>query len=112
MTASVLEYATKGEARIARRLVRAALADGYSLSVYDGEEWTVKRATKSAPVLEALCSTGSDTLRLRDADGNHVGSFLLIWGNDESGEELLADYSDNDLCNRLAAIVNGETVDA
>ena len=112
MTASVLEYATKGEAAVARHLVRAALAGGYSLSVYDGEEWTVKRATKAAPILEALCSTGADVLRLRDTDGNPVGSFSLVWGNDETGEELLSDYSDNELCDRLAAIAYGETIDA
>ncbi len=33
--------------------------------------------------------------------GDVVGSFWLIYGNDESGEELISDHSDNENCERL-----------
>jgi hypothetical protein len=99
------EHATEGERRAAADLVTNALAAGYSVSVYDGEEWTVKRATNVKTVLEALATTGEDTLRIRYATGEPCGSFWLIWGNARDGSELIADHSDNDICNALASIV-------
>ena len=90
---NVLEYATQHEARIARKIVKDALANGWTVSVNDGEEWTVKRSADSRAILAALCSTDSDILRLRDEAGDRVGDIMLIWGNDE---DLISDHSDND----------------
>jgi len=110
-TSCINEFATKGEARIARKLVSAALAAGYAISVNDGEEWTVKRSTSRATILDALASTGEDTLRISAVDpsktiGWHsAGSFYLVWGNADDGSELIADHTDNDACNALASIV-------
>jgi hypothetical protein len=96
------EYATAGEARAARKLVKAALAAGYTISVNDGEEWTVKRSTSAKAIIDALATTDSDRLLLRDpADGEAIGSFWLIYGNDPSGDELISDHSDNNVCNAL-----------
>ena len=108
MTIAINQYATQGERTLARKLVRAALAAGFAIDVNDGEEWTVYRATMWTPVASALCTTGGDTLRLRNADGNYAGSFSLIWGNAEDGSELIADHTDNALCNRLWAQAMGD----
>lgn len=94
-------YATAGERTAARKLVRAALAAGYSIDVNDGMEWTVTRATRWTDVSNALCTTGEDTLRLRDANGDPVGFFYLIWGNEADGECLFSDYSANEVCEAL-----------
>lgn len=99
---SLSQYATPGEARAARKLVKAALAAGYMVSVNDGEEWTVKQSTNAREIIDALCTTGEDMLRLRDpADGATIGSFWLIYGNDPSGDELISDHSDNNVCDAL-----------
>ena len=104
------KYATAGEARAARKLVKAALAAGYCVSVSDGEEWTVKKSTNASEIIDALCTTGEDILRLRDpADGAAIGSFLLVYGNDDDGSELLADYTDNNVCNALYQTVYNVT---
>lgn len=95
------DYTTLGERRTATRLVAAALAAGYTVSVYDGEEYTVKRSRKSKEILEALASTESDVLVIRDSAGERVGDLCLIWGNDPSGEELIADHTDNDAMEAL-----------
>ena len=100
MTPTTLLYATQHEARIARKIVKDALANGWTVSVNDGEEWTVKRSTDSRAILAALCSTDSDTLRLRDAAGERVGDIMLVWGNDE---DLITDHSDNDATNAFMA---------
>lgn len=102
MANDLTTYATHGEARVARRLVRAALAAGYTISVNDGEEWTVKRSTREREILDALASTGEDMLRLRlPASGEAVGSFWLVYGNDPDGSELIADHTDNETCDSL-----------
>lgn len=97
---SLDRYATKGEAVKARRLVRLALAKGYAISVYDGEEWTVKQSTERMAVLQALATTECDTLRFRK-DGEKLGSMLLIYGNATDGSELIADYSANEAMETL-----------
>jgi hypothetical protein len=94
-----LEYASKEEARACRKLISLALSKGYLISVNDGEEWTVKKSNKASEILEALCSTGQDTLLFRDAEGNRLGVFDLVWGN--SDEELVADYSANEAMDNL-----------
>lgn len=94
------DYTTPGERGTATRLVRAALRAGYTVSVYDEEEWTVKRSDSEAVILPELASTETTTLRFRH-NGATVGSMLLIWGNDETGEELIADYTDNDAMQAL-----------
>ena len=95
------DYTTLGERRTATRLVAAALAAGYTVSVYDGEEYTVKRSRKSTEILEALATTGEDVLVIRDSAGERLGVLSLIWGNEESGECLIADHTDNDAMEAL-----------
>jgi hypothetical protein len=108
MTTSFDQYTTQGERAVARKLVRAAIAAGCEIDVNDGEEWTVKRATMWTPVARALATTGEDTLRLIDANGNYAGSFYLVWGNADDGSELIADHTDSDICNSLWAQAMGE----
>ena len=90
---TTLQYATATEARIARKIVKDALANGWSISVYDGEEWTLMRSAKQIEILEAMCSTDMDTLRFHDGY-EAIGSVLLIWGNDE---DIVSDYTDSDV---------------
>ena len=104
---SFQQYATAGERKVARRLIKAALAAGYNISVNDGEEWTVKRSTKLKTIEDALCTTGEDTIRIcadnpSKTIGFHgAGYFYLVWGNEESGECLISDFTANDVCEGL-----------
>jgi hypothetical protein len=93
MTTTALQYATYHEARIARKIVKDALANGWTISVNDGEEWTVKSSTDSRTILDAMCTTGCDVLRLRDAAGEAIGNIWLVWGNDE---DVISDHSDSE----------------
>lgn len=76
----------------ARKVIRAALAAGYSVSVYDGEEWALKRATTFNEINKAIASTDCDVLRFCNAAGEAVGSVTLIWGNED---DVISDWSDN-----------------
>lgn len=94
---ATLEYLTTGEAKVARRLITEIMARGYAVSVYDGEETTVKRSRKFSEILAAMGTTGSDVILARDKAGECVARFLLVYGNAEDGSELIADHSDNDI---------------
>ncbi|ARK07588.1 hypothetical protein LAV_00213 [Sphingobium phage Lacusarx] len=101
-------YADKEEAAVARRLVRKALEAGYTISVDDGEDVTVARSTDRKAILEALATTGADTLIIRDATGARLGSLYLVYQNGP-GEELIADHSDNEAMEALYRAANKES---
>lgn len=86
------EAISPDEAQVLDRLLNYAARKGWTVSVYDGEEWTVKRAQPSE-IPPHLGSTELDVLKFRK-DGVAVGCMTLIYGN--SGEELIADHSAND----------------
>lgn len=102
-----MEYATDGERWYARKLVRNLLSRGLSVSVNDGEEWTVNRSRKESEILEALATTDTDELIASDDAGARKGWFLLVWGNDPEGDELIADYTANELCEAVWHEVHG-----
>lgn len=105
--AKLLPHATDGERRVAERVVAHALASGCTLSVNDGEEWTVKQSRSAIEVLGALGTTGEDTIRLRNgASGERLGSVYLVWGNAADGSELIADHTDNAGINALVALID------
>ena len=79
------------ERKIVGKIVEAALAEGNMLSVYDGEEYPIKRSRDYDAIMGAIMSTDEDVLRIRDADGNSLGSILLVYGND--GWDVVCDYS-------------------
>jgi hypothetical protein len=93
----------------ATRLVDAALASGYTVSVNDGEEWTVKKSTDRTVILDAMGTTGEDRLMVRNSVGDKVACYYLIYGN---GSDVLSDWSFTDETmfesNRLANIAIDE----
>ncbi len=91
----------KGEQRVARRLVKAALAEGYSIAVHDGEEWS-PRSTTFYEIWDDIGETDEDQMLFFDATGTKVGWMLLVWGNDPDGEELIADHTANVAMGKLA----------
>lgn len=84
----------KQEAQVIRKLVKQALAAGYTVSVYDGEEWALKLSTQPEKIMAELGATDCEVLRFRK-DGRQVASVTLIYGN--SPAEVIADYSAGDL---------------
>jgi len=83
----------KLEKQIVRAIVNRALANGWSIDVYDGEEWTVKKSVSTSQTMKATMTTDEDVLRFRDADGV-VGIVSLVYGND--GWDVVSDHSAND----------------
>lgn len=74
-------------------LIRYAKERGCTISVYDGEEWQVKRSTNEKEIMEAVNSVCESQFRIRDAKGAVVGWALVI--PELEPEEMVADYSDD-----------------
>lgn len=71
------------DAAAARIIVGTLLAQGYAVSVYDGEEYTVKRSQDAGEILEALGTTDSDQLAVRKPGRfERLFTLVLVWGND------------------------------
>ena len=92
------KYAPEAARHIARTIVRRALAKGWTISVNDGEEWTVTKSTKRAEILDAMATTDMDKLAF--FAGECVGVIMLIYCNDS---ECICDYTDNECMAELTA---------
>lgn len=90
----------------ARSIVKAAIAQGFAVSLSNGEEYTVKRSLNLDDFKGELGTTGIDILLLRDAATDlKIGYIWLVYGN--GSEELISDYSCNPVLEQFIAQVGG-----
>lgn len=110
--AGPMRFATPGERRVARKLIDAILRRGYVISTHNGECWSTKQTSDRDAILAELCATEQDTVSFRVAGADmRAGAFDLIWGNEDSGECLIADYTANDTTDAIYREVMGEDED-
>jgi hypothetical protein len=74
-----------------RELIKAGLGHGYTCSVWDGEEWQVKRSTSFKACMDAVQSVEEAQLRFRDQAGEIVGWALVSDGLDLDPDERVID---------------------
>ena len=78
-------------------LVKTALKHGYTVSVWDGGEWQVKRSKGLKTIIEAVKSVEEAQLRIRNGDEVVGWALVSVYGVDP--EETVIDTSDNDFMN-------------
>jgi len=61
-----------------KHLVKFALKHGHTVSVWDGEEWQVRRSTGYQAIIDAIESVEIASLRIRNKDGEIVGWASVI----------------------------------
>lgn len=76
-------------------LTKKALAKGLTISVFDGDEWQVKRETAYKAIKDAIESVDECQLRLRDKAGEIVGWALIV--HDCEPDCTVADHTYNPL---------------
>ncbi len=86
------------ETEIVRKLVKAILDRDLTISVHDEEEYVLLNSKDPQKVLEKTGHSEVTTFRLKNDIKHHVGTFILIHGNDE---DLIHDCSDNTLCEEI-----------
>lgn len=77
-----------------KHLVKHALTRGFTVSVYDGEEWDVKRSNKYQTIIDSIESVEEAEIRIRNDEGDSVGWALVIPGLND--DETVADYTCTD----------------
>jgi hypothetical protein len=77
-----------------KHFIKHCLKAGHTVSVWDGEEWQVKRSTGYKAVVEAVESVEEAQLRIRDTEGNQV-AWALVSAFGLEDDETMIDYSDN-----------------
>ena len=92
------------EKGIAKRVVRAAIEAGYTVSLYDGGEYTVKRSRKLPEVMRAMMTVDEESLEFRDSEGGLIGTAWFVYGND--GWDALADFTATETMERLLLDAN------
>jgi len=80
-------------------LVKNALAKNLTISVYDGEEWQVKRSSSYKAIKDAIDSVDISQLRFRDKSGEIVGWALIVLDNED--DCTVSDFTYNKLMHDL-----------
>jgi hypothetical protein len=82
------------EQKIARYAVKHLIEAGFALSVFDGEEVTVKRSTDVVAICNAMATTDEDYLWVhRAGEKQRCGWLFFVYGND--GYDVISDYTTN-----------------
>ena len=86
-----------------KSLVKYALSKNATISVYDGEEWEVKRSNKYQMIIDCIESVEVANLRIRDAGGDVIGWALIV--PDLEDDETVADHTMNEFMNAWSETV-------
>lgn len=106
-----MKHLQHDESRIVGAIVDAALDKGLLLSVFDGEEWSLKASANLDAISEVVGITSETVLVFRDpskldnGQPARVGKVFLVHGN---GPDVISDHTDNAETAALAAA--GEAV--
>ena len=87
------------EKGIAKRVVRSAIAAGYTVSLWDGGEYAVKRSRKLSEIVDAMFAVDEESLEIRDTEGGMIGTVWMVYGND--GFDALSDYTATETMEKL-----------
>lgn len=88
--------------RIITAMVDDVLAAGLSITVYDGEDYAIRRSADKDAILASLAATDGDTLYFFPKDGGQrIGSVNLVYGNEPG--VVISDHTDNEVMTQLLA---------
>jgi chlorite dismutase len=76
-----------------KHLIKYALAKGCTVSVWDGEEWQVKRSTSFKAINDAVESVEEAALRIRSAEGDVLVNSVTVSAFGLEDEETIVDYT-------------------
>lgn len=89
------------ERQIIEKIVDSILAEGFAITVSDGEEFTVNKSTDKKQIMAEVAATDETYLHVIGSK-NH-GWIWLVHGNDE---DVICDYIDNDIIEDLLSDAN------
>lgn len=81
----------------AMKHIDGALEKGWSISVNDSEEWTLRRSRDREAIVNAIATTDENLIGFW-ADGVHIGNTFWIFG-EPNGDGIFTDSSGTPLFN-------------
>ncbi|TXR49878.1 hypothetical protein [Phyllobacterium endophyticum] len=98
------EHLSHIEKRIIKLVIEGALRRGWTIAVYDGEEWVLKPSSDAAAILKETAATDETVYSFRDEDGKTLGRMYFVHGNDE---DVISDMTDNEHMRALDSYATG-----
>jgi hypothetical protein len=84
-----MEYCSTTEKAIINRVIADALKTGHVISVYDGEEFAIKKSADAEAIRKEVAATDETTFTFHAADGSKVGWVWFVHGNEC---DVISDY--------------------
>ena len=105
------KHAAPCERPLLQTMVRYLVHDSgqYHVSVWDGEEYSIKKSTNGDDILNAMSHTGEDHLEIYDRiSGKELGWFYLVYNNGSEKEPMvvISDYSVTPTCEFIYQVLN------
>lgn len=85
-------------------LIKYALARNCKISVWDGEEWQVKRSSSYKAIKEAIDSVEESELVIRNKEGERLGWARII--DQGTPDETVSDYTLTPLMDEWEEVYN------
>lgn len=76
-----------------KNLVKYTLAKGYTVSVFDGEEWAVTQSTSYNEIIEAIESVEEAELNIRDIENRKRMAWVRVSAFGLEDEETVVDHT-------------------
>ena len=76
-----------------KHFIKHCLKAGHTVSVWDGEEWQVKRSTGYKVIIEAVESVEEAALRIRDNQGAVIVNSVSVQPFGLEDDETVVDYT-------------------
>jgi len=88
-----------------KNLVKYSLAKGYTVSVFDGEEWAATQSTSYNEIIDAIESVEEAELHLhiRDAENTYRLAWALVSAFGLEDEETVVDHTVNEFMDDWSA---------
>jgi hypothetical protein len=83
-------------------LVNYALDNGFTVSVFDGEEWSTVRSTRFNDIIKDIEGVEEAALNIRDINGHRVG-WALVSAFGLEPDETVVDYTTTPFMNAWEA---------
>lgn len=93
-----------------KHLVKYALAQGYNISVWDGEEWQVSHSNKYQNIIDAIESVEEAQIKIRIPEYGTLIAWALIIPFGLEDDETVADYSDNEFMMKWSLVYDKSVV--
>ena len=81
-----------------KQVVKLALDKGYTISVFDGEEWSTKKSNKYSEIIKDIEGVDESKIKIHAEHKDHIAWVVLDSGNDtiqdHTGGEFFDDWEE------------------